>query len=246
MISLSTRRLHGGRPVRAGPRRTGIHRVRAGALSEPQHHAGTAVRRRQRHRHHDAPDLERTRHSAGREHGDRQQGGRQWLDCRELCRPLGAGRLHAVRDDEHHAFGKSVSAEDHELRPDQGLHADRAHRRPALHAGDPSRHSRELGRRTDRAGQEGARQVVLCQRQFIGDRLGRDVRPPRRHRSAARSLQEFAAGPDRRDRRPRLHDVRRRPDRPAPRQRQSAQGACGHDQTAARPCCPIFPPWTLP
>ena len=35
------------------------HRRRAGALPEPQHHAGAAVRRRQRHRHHDAPDLAR-------------------------------------------------------------------------------------------------------------------------------------------------------------------------------------------
>ena len=48
----------------------------------------------------------------------------------------------------------------------------------------------------------------------------------------ARSLQELAAGADRRDRRPRLHDVHRRPDRPAPRQRQGAEGACGHDQAA--------------
>ena len=168
----------------------------------------------------------------GVEHGDRKQGRRQRLDRRELCRPLGAGRLHAVRDDQYHALGKSIFAEDHELRSGQGFHADRADRRPALHAGDPSRRSRKLGGRTDRAGQEGARQVVLCQRQFVGERFGRDIRPPRRHRYAARSLQEFAAGPDRRDRRPRLHDVHRRSDRAAPRQRQGAEGDCGHHQTA--------------
>ena len=125
-----------------------------------------------------------------------------------------AGRLHAVRDHQHHAFGQSVSAQDHELRSGQGFHADRANRRPALHAGDPSRHSRQFGRRTDRAGKEGSGQILLRQRQLLGDRLGRDLRPPRRHRPAACSLQELAAGPDRRDRRPRLDDVRRRP-RPA-------------------------------
>src|ERR1700742_1074977 len=54
--------------------------------------------------------------------------------------------------------------------------------------------------------------------------------PPRRPRPAARSLQEFAAGPDRCDRRTRQHDVRRRADRPAPCQRQSAEGARGDHQ----------------
>ena len=115
---------------------------RAGSLSEPQHHAGAAVRRRQRHRHHDAPDRQGTRHGARRKHGDRQQGRRQWFDRGELCRAFPGRRLHAVRDDEYDAFGQSVSAEDHELRSDQGFYPDRTHRRPALHAGDQSGNSR--------------------------------------------------------------------------------------------------------
>ena len=60
----------------------------------------------------------------------------------------------------------------------------------------------------------------------------------------ARSLQELAAGADRRDRRPRLHDVHRRADRPAPRQRQGAEGAGGHHQAANRRCCRNCRPWT--
>ena len=151
------------------------HGFRAGALPEPQHHAGAAVRRRQRHRHHDAPDRQRTRRRARRQHGDRQQGGRQRLDRGELCRPLRARRLHAVRDDEHVAFGQSVFAEEHDLRSGQGFHPDRADRRPALHAGDPSGRPGEFGGRTDRAGQEGAGQILLRQRQFLGDR--RRARP---------------------------------------------------------------------
>ena len=185
-----------------------------------------------------------TRHRARRQHGDRQQGGRQRLDRGELCRALRAGRLHAVRDDQHDAFGQSVSAEEHELRSGQGFHADRADRRPALHAGDPSGHSGEFGGRTDRAGQEGAGQILLRQRQFLGDRVGRDLCAPRRDRSAARALQELAAGPDRRDRRPRLDDVHRRPDRPAPRQRQGAEGARRHHQAALGAVAAICRPWT--
>ena len=60
----------------------------------------------------------------------------------------------------------------------------------------------------------------------------------------ARALQELAAGPDRRDRRPRLHDVHRRPDRPAPCQWQGAEGAGRHDQKAFGPVAASFPPWT--
>ena len=60
----------------------------------------------------------------------------------------------------------------------------------------------------------------------------------------ARSLQELAAGPDRRDRRPRLDDVHRRSDRPAPRQRQGAEGARRHHQETFGACCRICPPWT--
>ena len=48
---------------------------------------------------------------------------------------------------------------------------------------------------------------------------------------------------DRPDRRPRLHDVHRCPDRPAPCQRQGAEGACGHHQAALGPAARIFPPW---
>ena len=184
------------------------------------------------------------RHRARRQHGDREQGGRQRLDRGEPCRPLRARRLHAVRDDEHVAFGQSVSAEEHDLRSGQGFHADRADRRPALHAGDPSGHSGELGGRADRAGQEGAGQILLCQRQFGGDRLGRDLRPPRRHRPLARSLQELAACADRPDRRPRLHDVHRRSDRPAPRQRQGAEVAGGHHQEALGIAARSVRPWT--
>ena len=40
--------------------------------------------------------------------------------------------------------------QDHELRSGQGFHADRANRRSAVHAGDPSRDSGELGRRRSR------------------------------------------------------------------------------------------------
>ena len=69
-------------------------------------------------------------------------------------------------------------------------------------------------------------------RLFVGDRLGRDLCAARRHRPVARALQELAAGADRRHRRPRLHDVHRRADRPAPRQGQGAEDAGRHHQAA--------------
>ncbi len=113
-----------------------------------EHHTGASVRGRQRHRHHDTPDLERIGHRARRYHRDRQQARRQRIDRGELCRALGAGRLHAVRHDEHVAFGQSVSPEKHDLRSDQGFHPDRADRRPAVHAGDQSRNPGQFRRRT--------------------------------------------------------------------------------------------------
>ena len=65
-----------------------------------------------------------------------------------------------------------------------------------------------------------------------GDRVGRDIRAQRRHRHAARALQELAARAERRDRRPHLDDLHRCADRPAARQRQGAARAGRHHQGA--------------
>ena len=67
----------------------------------------------------------------------------------------------------------------------------------------------------------------------------------RRARPPARALQELAAGADRRHRRPRLDDVRRRPDRPAACQRQRAEGARRHHQgPLAADAGPPLDAWT--
>jgi len=87
------------------------------------------------------------------------------------------------------------------------------------------------------------RQIFICQRQFVGDRLRRHVCPPRRHRSPARALQELAAGFDRRDRRPRLHDVHRCADRAA-HVNGKALKALAVTTSGLRRCCRIFRPWT--
>ncbi|MGY3470176.1 hypothetical protein ACVW0I_007047 [Bradyrhizobium sp. LM6.11] len=209
-------------------------------LSEPQHHAGAAVCGRQRHRHHDAADLAAFVTGARRRHRHREQGGRQRHDRRDLCRARRPRRLHAAGDHQHHAFGQSLSAQKPDLRSGQGLHPDRAHRRPALHAGDPPGSTGQDRRRAGRLRQGQSRQAELRLGLVLGDRVRRDLCAQCRARPPARALQELAAGAQRRHGRPRLDDVRGYPDRPAPRPGQRATCARCHDQgpliAGCRPC----------
>jgi len=95
-------------------------------------------------------------------------------------------------------------------------------------------------RRTGRLWQGQPGQADLCQRQFVGDRFRRHLRPQCRPRHVACALQKFAAGDERRDRRPHHHDVHRRADRLAACQRQGAARARRHHQrqiaAGARAC----------
>jgi len=152
-------------------------------------------------------------------------------------------RLHAVRHHQHDAFGQSVSLKTMSYDPVKDFHADpRTGDLPSMlviQSEIPANSSPN-----DRAGEEEPGKYSYASGSSSAIVSARPL-PPRRHRSLARALQEFAAALTDVIRRPHLHDVRRCADRPAPRQRQGAQKRWPSlPKTSA--LLPQLRPWTRP
>ena len=99
-------------------------------------HTGAAVSRRQRHRRDRAARRRQSVEPARPAGGRREQGRRQRRAGGDRGRPLRAGRLHDLHDDEFVAVGGAVPAEVDPLRSGEGFRAGRAHGQSAVHHGD--------------------------------------------------------------------------------------------------------------
>ena len=223
MISLSTRRL--GPAFAVAFRRSDIRGIRAGALSDPQHHAGAAVRRRQRHRHHDAADRR------GNEHGARPRASSSTTSPEPtacwpppyVARAAPDGYTLFVTTNTTHSANPSLMKQLTYDPVKDFTPIARTGNLPfmlVIHPDVPAKTVHEL----TAYAKANPGKLTYATALVGGDRHGRDLCAARRPRPAARALQELAAGADRRDRRPRQHDVHRHSDRPAAgRRRQAAR-----------------------
>ena len=137
----------------------------------------------------------------------RQQAGRLGADRRGTRRQVAAGRLHAVRHDQHVPLRESVPLQEAELRPGEGLRAGGQHH---AHSGDPRGQSGfedQQPRRTRRLRESQSRQGLVRLRQQHRPGGGRFVREADRARSDHGAVQEHAAG----DHRPRWAGSSRMP-----------------------------------
>jgi hypothetical protein len=163
----------------------------------------------------------------------RQAGGKRRHRCR--LRGEGAGRrLHPARQHQLTALGQSVSAQERRLRPGEGFCADHPDRQLHADDGDQPRDPGEVAAGAHHLCQSPSRRAYLWERQHLGHSRRRDAQALRRHRHSPGALQERAAGAQRRDRRPRLHELLRSHARPSPCKVGHAACACDHPLGAQR------------
>ncbi len=126
--------------------------------------------------------------------GGGQQARRQRLHRRQRRGQGQPGRLHGADHHQHHPRRQRAPVQEAALRPREGLRAcDGAGPGRPDHGGEPAGAGQDRGR-VHRAGQEGAGQAELRQRQFVVAHRGRAVPADGARATAARAVQEQSAG----------------------------------------------------